>query len=77
MNITLSYIPNINYFLQTIDKCTGYVFLELKDKSYLNMKENGEGRCFLEDMGHHPNGLHVLTEKENDAFMLAEALMTS
>lgn len=77
MNITLSYIPDIDHFLQAVDKCTGYVFLELRDKSYLNMKENGEGRCFLADMGAHPNGLRVLTEKEKDAIMLAEALMAS
>lgn len=77
MNITLYYIPDLEYFLKTVDKCTGHVFLELRDKSYLNMKENGEGRCFLADMNSRPNGLRMLTEKENDAIMLAEALMAS
>lgn len=77
MNLTLHRIPNVIYFLEVADQCKGLVFLELKDQSYLNMKNNGEGKKYLENAGDRINGLRVITEKEEDAARLLNALMTS
>ena len=69
MNLTLHHIPNIFYFLKIAEQCNGLVLLDLKN--------NGEGKKYLESAGNHINGLRVITEKEEDAARLLHALMAS
>ncbi|MDD2971231.1 MAG: hypothetical protein PHE02_03770 [Lachnospiraceae bacterium] len=77
MNLILHYVPNMEYFLSTVNRCNGMVMIELKDQSYLNLKGEGEGKFYLESVGEKTNGLRVLTEKKEDAVTLLKALLVS
>ncbi len=77
MNLVLYYIPDMDHFLGSIDKCSGHVFLELQDRRYLSLKGAGEGKSVLADMGRDVNGVRVLFENKSDAILLWRALLAS